>query len=81
MAKMQQAARELMAKAKNPGKGNNKGDSNLAGENPIGPGAQGKSGQRIIEQSTGSSQSGEWPTEFRDALQAYFNQVEAPEKK
>ena len=81
MAKMQQAARELMAKAKNPGKGNNKGDSNLAGENPNGPGAQGKSGQRIIEQSTGSSQSGEWPAEFRDALQAYFNQVEAPEKK
>ena len=80
MAKMQQAARQLMAKAKSPGKGNNKGDSGMIGDRANGAAAQGKSGQRLVDQATGTSQASEWPAEFRDALQEYFNRVEAPEK-
>ena len=81
MAKMQQAAKQMMAKGQKPGKGNNKADSGMAVANASGAAVKDKANQRIVDKSSGAANSSEWPAEFRDQLQAFFNNVEAPEAK
>jgi hypothetical protein len=39
-----------------------------------------KSNTRSVEKAGGASNAGEWPEEFRDQLQAYFQQVEVVAK-
>lgn len=81
MAKMQQAAQKMMAKGQKPGQGNQKADSNMQAVNAQGAALRDKANQRLVDKSSGANQSSEWPAEFRDQLQAYFNNLEAPEGK
>ncbi len=81
MAKMQQAAKQMMAKGQQPGKGNNKADSGMATANATGAALKDKANQRLVDKSSGAGNSSEWPAEFRDQLQAYFNNLEAPPAK
>ncbi len=78
MAKMQQAAKAMMAKGQKPGKGNQKADSNLTGVNATGVAVKDQGAARVIEKSGGASNSSEWPAEFRSELQSFFNSMEAP---
>jgi hypothetical protein len=81
MAKMQQAAQKMMAKGQKPGRGNNKADSNMMAANATGAAVKDQANQRVIDKSSGAGNTGDWPAEFRDELQAYFNNLEAPEQK
>lgn len=77
MAMMQQAAREMMAKGQKPGRNNTKGASDMQGVSAQGPAHKDKATQRNVDKASGSSSSSEWPTEFKDQLQSFFNNVES----
>jgi hypothetical protein len=81
MAKMQQAAQKMMAKGQKPGKGNNKADSGMAVANASGAALKDKANQRLVDKSSGAANASEWPAEFRDQLQSFFNNVDAPAEK
>jgi hypothetical protein len=79
MSKMQQMMQQMMAKAQKPGRGDQKAPSNMASTGQQGAGAGRKDNARSVEKSSGAAGAGEWPEEFRDQLQSYFQGVE--EKK
>ncbi len=78
-SKMQQMMQKMMAqmtKGNQPGKGNNKAPSPFAGSTTEGAAGRGKGGSRSVEKGTGASDAGQWPEEFRDQLQSYFQQLD-----
>ena len=79
-SKMQQMMQKMMAQvtqAKKAGGSNGKSSSAFAGTATSGAAVQGKSTGRQVEKAGGASNAGEWPEEFRDQLQAYFQQLES----
>ena len=50
--------------------------SHMAGDTTSGPVAKDTNGARRVEKTGGAGNAGEWPEEFRDQLQAYFQQLE-----
>lgn len=79
MAQMQQRMQQMMrqmTKARKAGGNNSKAPSSLAGVSAEGPAGGGKPGGRTIEKSGGAANAGEWPEEFRDALQNYLQSIE-----
>ncbi len=77
---MQQMMQKMMAqvtKAKKAGGNNAKSASAFAGAETSGAAVQGSGKGRQVEKAGGASNAGEWPEEFRDQLQSYFQQVEA----
>ena len=77
---MQQMMQKMMAqvtKAKKAGGNNAKSSSAFAGAETSGAAVQGSGKGRQVEKAGGASNAGEWPEEFRDQLQSYFQQVEA----
>lgn len=79
MAQMQQRMRQMMqqmTKARKPGGNASRNASNLAGTGGEGPGSGSKAGARTVEKSGGAGNAGEWPEEFRDALQNYLQSIE-----
>ncbi|MHA3772360.1 hypothetical protein ACXR0O_12575 [Verrucomicrobiota bacterium sgz303538] len=83
MAKMQQMLQQMMAqatKARSGGGNNSKSSSSFSGELAEGAAGKDKSNGRRVEKAGGASNAGELPEEFRDQLQAYFQQVDANAK-
>jgi hypothetical protein len=76
MQAMMQKMMQQMSKAQTPGGNNGKSTASFAGGPTKGAAVQGKSDGRIVEKSGGASNAGEWPEEFRDQLQSYFQQIE-----
>ncbi len=77
---MQQMMQKMMAqvtKAKSSGGNNNKSASAMTGTAAEGAAGKGKGNARPVEKTGGASNAGEWPEEFRDQLQSFFQQVEA----
>lgn len=77
---MQQMMQKMMAqatKAKSAGGNNQKAASAFAGSSTEGAAGRDKSGARQVDKTGGASNAGEWPEEFRDQLQAYFQQLES----
>ncbi len=79
-SKMQQMMRQMMAqatKSKAAGGNNSKSSSSFAGQTADGAAAaRMKAGERMVDKTGGAANSGEWPEEFRDQLQAYFQSTE-----
>ena len=78
-SKMQQMMQKMMAQAtkgKSPGRNNNKDASAMTGGATDGVAGKGKKDARQVEKTGGASNAGEWPEEFRDQLQSYFQQIE-----
>jgi hypothetical protein len=73
---MMQQMMQQVTQAKKAGGNNGKSTSRFTGDTANG--AVGKSGnsERRVEKTGGASNAGEWPEEFRDQLQAYFQQLE-----
>ncbi len=70
--------RQMMSQvtqAKKSGGNNGKSSSSFEGEAATGAVAKDTTGARRVEK-TGGANAGEWPEEFRDQLQAYFQQIE-----
>jgi hypothetical protein len=65
-----------MTKAQTPGGNNGKSNATFAGAPTKGAALQGKGDGRQVEKAGGASNAGEWPEEFRDQLQSYFQQIE-----
>jgi hypothetical protein len=79
MAQMQQKMQQMMqqmTKARKAGRNNAKSSSALAGTPGEGPGAGKKPTARTVEKTGGAASAGEWPEEFRDALQNYLQSIE-----
>ena len=76
MQKMMQQMMQQMAKGKKPGKGASKNPSSLAGTAADGASGKNKANARVVDKSGGASSAGEWPEEFRDALQSYIQSIE-----
>ena len=79
-SKMQQMMQKMMAQvtqAKKAGGNNAKSSSAFSGAETSGAAVQGKGTGRQVEKAGGASNAGEWPEEFRDQLQSYFQQIEA----
>ncbi len=79
MQKMMQQMMQQMAKGNKPGKNASSNPSSLAGNAADGASGRNKPNTRVVDKSGGASSAGEWPEEFRDALQSYIQSVE--EKK
>nr|MDQ3623207.1 hypothetical protein [Verrucomicrobiota bacterium] len=79
MAKMQAMMARMMAQTQSRAAGgnNSKSSSAFAGNEAEGAAGKDKTNARSVEKSGGASSAGEWPEEFRDQLQAYFQQVES----
>ena len=76
MQKMMQQMMQQMAKGKKPGRNASSNPSALAGTPADGAAGRNKSNTRVVDKSGGSSSAGEWPEEFRDALQSYIQSIE-----
>ena len=76
MQKMMQKMMAQATKAKKAGGNNQKSSSAFAGAETSGAAVQGKSAGRQVEKAGGATNAGEWPEEFRDQLQSYFQQIE-----
>ncbi len=76
MQKMMQKMMAQATKAKKAGGNNQKSSSAFAGAETDGAAVQGKSAGRQVEKAGGATNAGEWPEEFRDQLQSYFQQLE-----
>jgi len=76
MQKMMQKMMAQVTQSKKAGGNNSKSSSSFAGTATSGAAVQGKSTGRQVEKAGGASNAGEWPEEFRDQLQSYFQQVE-----
>ena len=82
-AKMQQMMQQMMAQAtgKKAGGNNSKSDSSFVGDTARGEMAKTQAAARHVEKA-GGAVTAEWPEEFRDQLQSFFQQVEgAPAPK
>lgn len=78
-SKMQQMMQKMMAqmtKGKTPGGNNSKAASPFAGTGTDGVAGRGKGDTRPVEKGTGATDAGQWPEEFRDQLQSYFQQLD-----
>ena len=83
-SKAQQMMRQMMAtatKARSAGGNNAKSPSSFAGDTANGAVAKDTTGARHVEKAGGASNAGEWPEEFRDQLQSYFQQLESGAKQ
>jgi hypothetical protein len=83
MAKMQQQMQQMMqqmTKSRTAGGNNSKAPSTMEGRPAEGASARDKSNTRTVEKSGGAANAGEWPEEFREALQAYFQALEEQKK-
>ena len=79
MAKMQQRMQQLMqqmTKSRTAGGNNSRNPSSLEGKTTEGASARDKANARTVEKSGGAANAGEWPEEFREALQSYFQALE-----
>lgn len=79
MAQMQQRMQQMMqqmTKARKSGGNNSKAASSLAGTKAEGAAAGVKPAGRTVERTGGAANAGEWPEEFRDALQNYLQSIE-----
>jgi hypothetical protein len=77
--KAQQMMQKMMAQAtqaRKAGGNNSKSSSSFAGDTTSGAVAKDTNGARRVEKTGGAGNGGEWPEEFRDQLQAYFQQLE-----
>lgn len=78
-SKMQQMMQKMMAqmtKGKTPGTNNSKAPSPFAGSGTDGVAGRDKGGSRQVEKGSGANDAGQWPEEFRDQLQSFFQQIE-----
>jgi hypothetical protein len=78
--KMQQMMQQMMAQAtqsKKAGGNSGKYDNSYIGDTARGAVAKDTTGTRRVEKAGGAAHAGEWPEEFRDQLQAYFQQLES----
>ena len=78
-SKMQQMMQKMMAQAtqsKKSGGNNGKYDNSFIGDTAKGAVTKDNAGSRRVEKAGGATNAGEWPEEFRDQLQAYFQQLE-----
>ena len=83
MAQMQQQMQKMMqqmTKSRTAGGNNSKNPSSLEGTTAEGSNAKDKSNLRTVEKSGGAANAGEWPEEFRESLQAYFQALEEKKK-
>ena len=82
-SKAQQMMQKMMAqatKARSAGGNNSKASSGMAGDESSGAVAKDTTGARRVEKTGGATGAGEWPEEFRDQLQTYFQQIEGGTK-
>ncbi len=83
MAQMQQQMQKMMqqmTKSRTAGGNNSRNASNLEGTAASGSTAKDKTNSRTVEKSGGAANAGEWPEEFRESLQAYFQAMEEKKK-
>ena len=83
MAQMQQQMQKMMqqmTKSRTAGGNNSKNPSSLEGTTAQGSTAKDKGNLRTVEKSGGATNAGEWPEEFRESLQAYFQALEERKK-
>ena len=83
MAQMQQQMQQMMkqmTKSRTAGGNNSRNPSTLEGTTAQGSNVKDKSNTRTVEKSGGAANAGEWPEEFREALQAYFQAIEEKKK-
>jgi hypothetical protein len=83
IAMMQERMRQMMqqmTRGVTAGFNNSKTSSNLTGGAAQGAAQRDKSNARSVEKSGGAANAGEWPEEFREALQSYFQAIEAQKK-
>ena len=83
MAQMQQMMQKMMqqmTKSRTAGGNNSKAPSSMEGTTAQGSTAKDKSNARTVEKTGGAGNAGEWPEEFREALQAYFQAIEERKK-
>ena len=73
---MMQQMMSQATQAKKAGGNNSKSSSSFAGDATTGAVAKDSTGARRVEKTGGASNAGEWPEEFRDQLQSYFQQLE-----
>lgn len=81
--KMQQMMKQMMAQAtqaRKAGGNNGKFDSGFVGDVAQGTAVKDTTGNRRVDKAGGVGNAGEWPEEFRDQLQAFFQQVEGGAK-
>jgi hypothetical protein len=81
-SKAQQMMQKMMAQATQApraGGNNSKSSSSFPGDETTGLVSKGKAETRPVDK-TGGANTGEWPEEFRDQLQAYFQQIEGGSK-
>jgi len=79
MAQMQKRMQQMMqqmTKARKPGGNASRQASSLAGTNAEGAAMGKKANARTVDKSGGAANAGEWPEEFRDALQNYLQSIE-----
>jgi hypothetical protein len=80
----QKIMQQMMAQAtqaRQSGGNNGKSDSSFAGETAQGAAIYGgASNARHVDKTGGAGNTGDWPEEFRDQLQAYFQQIETGAK-
>ncbi|MDR3406289.1 MAG: hypothetical protein P4L99_27645 [Chthoniobacter sp.] len=79
--KMMQKMMAQVTQARKSGGNNGKSSSSFAGDATTGAVAKDTAGTRRVEKTGGASNAGEWPEEFRDQLQSYFQQIESGDKK
>ena len=83
MAKMKQTMQKMMqqlTKSRSAGRNNAKMASSMEGQAAEGVTVKDKANARTVEKSGGAANAGEWPEEFREALQAYFQALEERKK-
>ena len=80
MQKQMQQMMQQMSKSRTAGRNASRNPSNLAGTNAEGPAVGKKANTRIVDKTGGASNAGEWPEEFRDALQSYIQSIEERKK-
>ena len=83
MAQMQQMMQQMMkqmTKSRTAGGNNSRNPSTLEGTTAQGANVKDKANTRTVEKSGGAANAGEWPEEFREALQAYFQAIEEKRK-
>lgn len=74
--KMMQQMMQQVTQSRKAGGNNSKSSSSFAGDATTGAVVKDNNGARRVEKTGGAGNAGEWPEEFRDQLQAYFQQLE-----
>lgn len=74
--KMMQKMMSQVTQARKAGGNNAKSSSSFAGDTTSGAVAKDATGARRVDKTGGAGNAGEWPEEFRDQLQSYFQQLE-----